>query len=325
MIKTTFKDVGNGDSVLIEWEKNNQQYIGIIDCKKKDSANPIINHLETLINYKIYFIALSHPHYDHYSGLLELLEYIEKKNIRVYRFLHTLNITPYYLNFVSDDAAEKNTLLKILEKIDDLYRKKIILDVGHSSLDYTLNLSDNVKLHCLSPSDEESKAFVDIVNNYSDKNTIHCRNAANLLSTIFKISYLGKCILLTSDSTSMTFIRLLERHLEELNSHSLELGQIPHHGSKKNYVALFWKTIRNQKGCPVAFSVGNNKHGHPSYEVIESLKSLDYEPQFTSILNGALRYYQELSKDSWALINALEDNSENAEVYESMDLAYRLS
>ena len=42
-MKITFKDVGQGDSIIIEWLDDDKRRVGIIDCKKKGRFNPVIS------------------------------------------------------------------------------------------------------------------------------------------------------------------------------------------------------------------------------------------------------------------------------------------
>ena len=59
MTKITFKNVGQGDSIIIEWSNDkNEKKIGIIDCKKNDSNNPILKHIQDFNIEEIDFIYL---------------------------------------------------------------------------------------------------------------------------------------------------------------------------------------------------------------------------------------------------------------------------
>ena len=44
-MKITYKDVGQGDSIILEWEKNEEKKIGIIDCNRKGKRNPVLEHI----------------------------------------------------------------------------------------------------------------------------------------------------------------------------------------------------------------------------------------------------------------------------------------
>ena len=76
----TFKNVGHGDSIIIEWDviekdKKKVTKLFIIDCKKVERKNPVISYLKKCVNPQIEYLIISHPHNDHYSGMLELMQY----------------------------------------------------------------------------------------------------------------------------------------------------------------------------------------------------------------------------------------------------------
>lgn len=100
MINITFKNVDQGDSILLEWQnEEDETIIGIIDCNlKKDKSNPILNYIIKNRIQKIEFMLLSHPHFDHYSGLVELLEFIIQNKIKLRNFLHTCIYVKQYVN-----------------------------------------------------------------------------------------------------------------------------------------------------------------------------------------------------------------------------------
>ena len=83
MLKLTFKNVEQGDSIILEWEDDGISRIGLIDCKNAFRTNPTINFIKALNLTKIDFILLTHPHQDHFSGFSELLDYCIQNNIEI--------------------------------------------------------------------------------------------------------------------------------------------------------------------------------------------------------------------------------------------------
>ena len=100
-LKVTFKDVGQGDSIIIEWRKNSKSYVGIIDCNlKTNNRNPILEHIKILSTKEISFIILSHPHYDHFSGFEDLFNYCEKNKIIIKNFIHTAHANIIFIAYL---------------------------------------------------------------------------------------------------------------------------------------------------------------------------------------------------------------------------------
>ncbi len=75
MVEIVFKNVGQGDSIILEWESSEEgtKKIAIIDCNLNKNENPVLQHLIELNLHEIEFVILSHPHEDHFSGFHELL------------------------------------------------------------------------------------------------------------------------------------------------------------------------------------------------------------------------------------------------------------
>lgn len=97
MVKVTFKNVGQGDSILLEWNQDDEDKIAIIDCNRYLNNNPVLDYIKLKEYREINFMILSHPHLDHFSGFVELLNYCKNNNIKIRRFLHTAQTTPDYL------------------------------------------------------------------------------------------------------------------------------------------------------------------------------------------------------------------------------------
>ena len=89
----TFFNVGNGDSILIEWETDNCRKFGLIDCYDSydDNERPVFNYLRDLwlkyrgdgdipdVNPFFEFVLMTHAHLDHYSGLLRIMRIMGTK------------------------------------------------------------------------------------------------------------------------------------------------------------------------------------------------------------------------------------------------------
>ena len=84
-----FSNVGQGDSIVLEWDYNGTTKYGIIDCKLTNNGNPTIEYLELIKPTQIEFIILSHPHTDHFSGMSDLLEYLVFNKIDIRYYMHT--------------------------------------------------------------------------------------------------------------------------------------------------------------------------------------------------------------------------------------------
>jgi beta-lactamase superfamily II metal-dependent hydrolase len=290
----TFKNVGQGDTILLEWKRNNEQYIGIIDCKRnQQDENPVIEYLQSLGRFKLYFILLTHPHEDHCEGILELLQFIHDQQIEVFRFYHSFQVDARYL----DKKAERAGMLmqRIRTMINLLEKKGAIRSGGWIGVGNILVTNEKFTISCLSPSLRELQKYQSKINYLEEKSLKDSRRAGNYLSTILKIETSHYISLLTADAEKLTFKRLINRHWEELSGKPLLLGQIPHHGSKDNYHENFWHKFSRQQTPLAAISVGDNSYKHPSLTVLESLHSAGYGIHCTNKVNDGAVFYDAIS------------------------------
>jgi competence protein ComEC len=73
VVSVTFKNVGQGDSIIIDWGSKKDRKYAIVDCNLFEGRNPILEHIKDNNVHSIEFAILTHPHSDHFSGFLELL------------------------------------------------------------------------------------------------------------------------------------------------------------------------------------------------------------------------------------------------------------
>lgn len=284
MIKVTFLNVGQGDSIVLEWiDENQKNIVGIIDSNKTNTGNPTINFLETIKFDHIKFIILSHPHSDHFSGILNLLNYCEKNLIKVKYFSHTSIIKAEYFNSCFKDNISTTEFINLFTKLKKMdLENNIVCNAVNVGLCDTIPLNADLYLKFLSPSKVEQDRFI----NNENYNDLHEEEAgsnpqANALSTIIKIYSNSWYILLTADSDKPSFLRILKKQNSEI-SQKMVLGQGPHHGSKLNFAHLFWQKIIKEDETPIVISVGKNGYGHPNLDVIKKFENLKFNVTTTT-------------------------------------------
>lgn len=326
-MKITFKDVGQGDSIIIEWIKDGINKIGIIDCCKKGKINPTLTHVDNLKYTEIEFIILSHPHKDHYSGLFELLKYIEKNKIIVKRFSQTIMLagpTVYwkYFEINSSDSRELNQIIKKTKELVELnlIKKNDTLLDGKS-----FKIEDNIELECLAPSTDDVALFQKIVKLDANINLKEASKAANLLSTVIKLQIDDNFILFTSDAECSALLGIINNYSVNFKGTKFHVCQLPHHGSEKNIFEDFWKIVETIDEKHAIISAGQNKkYNHPSYSVIEKFHKNGYQIHCTNIVNGMTEFTDSLKALKKASLT-LDGCSELAEEYmKSNDRVFEL-
>lgn len=276
MVKITFKNVGQGDSILLEWESNGINRIGIIDCNLYQNSNPVLDHIIENRLLEIEFLILSHPHLDHFSGYFELLNYFRDNKISVKRFLHTSYMTKEYLMSASRSIIGATELSRLYGLLKEM-RQNNELDVFiiDANPDLKIPIGDNFFLEALAPSALESDKYARSVQYPFDEEISSANPNANWLSTVLRLFNSEINVILTSDSEKNILSRIGGKNTGRLGNEKLVLAQIPHHGSKKNLNKTFWQMRKRPQNTPVVISVGMNNYNHPAIEVIDFFERLN--------------------------------------------------
>ncbi len=316
-MKITFKDVGQGDGIVIEWvDDSGIEKIGLIDCNMRGKENPVLEHIKsTKGKYKrIEFAILSHPHEDHYSGFLQLFNYLEETNIPIARFGQTIFFKGAELYWKYFEVGSKATKLitAIQKKWLELnsQNKKLILRIEDLVANVTLRIDEHVSITCMAPShddflDYQKRVKFDEINKEKEAS-----QAANLLSTFLKLSYKEYNFLFTSDTETVSSNRSLKHDPHHLEGVKFHLCQMAHHGSSRNYDPEFWNKIDTFLIQNAVASAGNG-YKHPSFKVLEGFHKNGYKVYCTNIVNGMKDFVSMLHKNS----KALDTFSEIAEEY----------
>jgi beta-lactamase superfamily II metal-dependent hydrolase len=282
MFKVLFFNVGQGDSIVLEWEENGISYLGIIDCKNNNGLNPVLDFLVANPKHIVKFIVLSHFHDDHFSGYSELFNYCLNANRGTEYFIHTIQpVTGQIYNkiFTSQKLqnAVKNFILS-LDAFDPLINNVVMAQVGHAPI----NLTSSVKLLIHAPT---GKTYHTLTKQISRKVNVKPATRAdiNQLATILEISNEGKFILLTSDAIKKGFRNLSNK----LNVGQCVLAQAPHHGSNYNLREKFWEKLNRVDACPIVFSVGDEPQDKlPDFYTVDFFRKEGYDIHSTNCVYG---------------------------------------
>lgn len=279
-MKLIFKYVGQGDSIIIHWKDQQANKFIIIDCNENEGTVPTLDYITSFENAEVDLIFLSHPHDDHYSGMLKLLLTCEQKEIPVKYFFHTAQYLQQYLEKSVNSVKsrkELTTLFLLLKK----KRNQGGLTLG--SIDAAtfgpVSFAQSWKLSVLSPSSIEYDKYTqssDLPVTRRDQNN---NPNANWLSTIISIENQNSIYLLTSDCEKFSLRRIDKDQFDQKKK--LIIGQAPHHGAFANHSNAFWRKRNWSKIPQIAISTGPNSYGHPSPEAISFFQKNGYNIRVT--------------------------------------------
>lgn len=292
MIRVIFKNVGQGDSIIIEWEHESKVKIGIIDCNLYNNKNPVVEYLIARSITEIEFVVLTHYHLDHFSGFSEVFDYCKNNNIRIKSFHHTISsqaIHIYDKIFTSKKLETANS--KFFDSLDSL-GKLLADEIPTTRHTKGINLSKDIYLSFLAPDGKVDRKIARQISRKVNKK-IFTDADINKLSIVLLIKYFENGILFTSDAPKESF-RILKGRI----STEISIAQIPHHGSIENYYDRFWSKLSRINKCPVVFSVGDEpKDKLPNRETVEFIDKLDYDIHSTNIVYGILEYFFGTNQD----------------------------
>ena len=284
MVNLTFKNVGQGDSVVIEWNDNGDEKVAVVDCNLYLGHNPVLNHIVDRKYETIEFLLLSHPHKDHYSGFKNLIEHCRSQGIKIYRFLHTAKISPDYLMSINSSNESDKILFKLFDLLKTMRENGEIETFGIEAIpELVIPIGREFSIKVLAPTARDEDNFIRNANYPFDEEGDNGRPNANWLCTLLVLFHneSKNYVVLSSDVKG----EYLNRIKGDFKDTKLVLGQVPHHGSKSNLFKPFWQNRKRSSSTPVVISVGKNNYSHPSDEVITFFHTLQNYVLYTTANN----------------------------------------
>ncbi len=183
----------------------------------------------------IELVVLTHPHADHLNGLIYVLDRYTVKS------------------FVSEKVENRSEGFSQL--MESLRKQRIPVQyvlAGNKSV-----LSDKTTIHIVGPTQHFLK---------ETSPTGKISESGEFSSLLTLVSYGQFSALLTGDSQA----RELSEAVEQFSLSDLTVLQLPHHGSK---TGLNREILLSLSPKLAVISVGKNKYGHPTTEVLDLLNT----------------------------------------------------
>ena len=312
MLTVRFNNVGNGDSIIIQVDVNGKKIVGLIDCAVATKhalhprhRNPTLNWLRNQTDVDVIdFMMLTHPHYDHYSGFSEVLQYCLDNGIRVNRFFHTLALTE---QFKIDENIHANEIVKKLighvpENVSLLGKIFVKLKelAGRGLYDRNLPtlllkerylLGKEVFLQTLAPAGAELEGFVKNRKIVSF-DTLSQKEENDLINSLSYVSYIkaygDHFILFTADALPHTIQNVISDPLIKVDSQcNHRIIQVPHHGGDSYHIAELWDFFSNCSDKTAVISSGTNEvYQHPSHRVVKYIDDKGFIIHATNFVFG---------------------------------------
>jgi len=185
------------------------------------------------------YLVLTHPHADHYTGL-------------VYVFKH-LQVNHFY------DTRMNNTDATMDEFVRRQAKKEPNCTTTYPSPGDSLDWDANVQVKVFHSCPKAGKS-----SDFGDKSG----QALNDCSIVLKLTYQDTSVLLTGDMQDDVEAQLVSQYGDQLQADVLKVG---HHGSRHSSSQDFLNLVKPK----IAYiEVGQNTYGHPTPETLTRLKDM---------------------------------------------------
>jgi hypothetical protein len=279
-IEITVFGPGIGESIVIHcpgigW--------GVIDCciSEKHSGKIVhpLAYLKALHVEELAFIALSHPHEDHYLGMNELLDYYNGRLQRVVYYMGdgVRELLTYQARQAIPGSYSLFRLVEVIKSIDQAEKngatKRRLGEMTDIIPVTQVNIPDyppfRVHIQALSPSAESIKQYVDLLRKHIPREGEILEKlpdkSHNLIASAIWCSVGDVKILLGSDvekgSNDYTGWRGILRNMDR-PSLAANIIKVAHHGSSSSFLAPAW-TLHIQKGLPISIITPFTRSGRP--------------------------------------------------------------
>jgi beta-lactamase superfamily II metal-dependent hydrolase len=282
-------NVGQGDSILVEFPEGSW---GVVDCKN-DSISGMPSALEFLVRAGITslaFVCLTHPHADHYSGLVPILDHFEDNIEKLWMFrLDSIHWAKFLE--VKHNAAttpKRRGRFNQLYEIFRHYAEKLKED-RVELLDANVRLPSigGVEIDCLAPRPRELGAYQSSLARWAERPTEY-KADENRLSTVLRLKYGQTTVILGADARTESWIDIDRETRRRGDSTAANLVKVSHHGSKEGYFSRAWESMSKPNLTHGAISSGS-KYGHPDREVIGALRELKVRLHCTNYAASCLK------------------------------------
>ncbi len=247
---------GIGESIIINTPCGKW---GVIDCYtsslNEPKKNPVLKVLNDNGVNKLEFVALTHPHKDHYRGMSQLLEKFYGKISEFWRFDGFTPKTLKWLKLQRMNKCDKNhnkisTNMRELDKIFYLVkrqRQQKQLDIKRLSAQQILFKSEKFQITSIAPNANVLESFEEKLKFAQKEESLEIIGSSNenRISGILRIKYGRFDSVFLGDSDNYSQKEMLNDLMKNKAELSPKFFKVSHHGSKEGFYKDLWKSFKN--------------------------------------------------------------------------------
>jgi beta-lactamase superfamily II metal-dependent hydrolase len=283
MLSLHFLNVGRGDCTIIELKTHDVHAFGLVDCNRTITRHsPAKDKLIQLGAKKLAFVCVTHPDSDHYTGILDVLEYFEVEQFITYPILNSLSskslfkkLLIQYKEFAKgqDNSQISKSIVELIKIL--LHAEKNFLKQGNWNEvtgyynEQAIAGFPGIGFFGVMPPAAVKGRFSQALNQGQVGATFN----NNDLSAGLLVQYAGQQILLAADVPGAnwdTYKKIQRRLSSKIQS---SICKIPHHGSKHDCNDSFVELVfgKNENSSTKLGIISANGTTHPHKEAFQKL------------------------------------------------------
>lgn len=294
MLSIWVLNVGHGDSIVLRYDGPSGSSFGVVDSNAKAGRPPpALEKLESLGAERLSFVALTHPHADHYTGLSKIIERFAGEIDHLYTFPvdafiegRRKDLAALYAKFAQSTESRtiKSQAIEFI-KILRLAEEAIGLDrweepAGTYNRLFPVGFEGVELIATLPPKKAKGSYFRRIVS--GDYGALDYSNKQNQLSLAFTVKYGGAEIVLGGDGTFDNWMFQRRQWQDNDIPSNATVVKLPHHGSKHDCTEGVLDHVFAESGDRVAVASADGKR-HPHPETYKALADRSIKPYCTNL------------------------------------------
>ena len=282
-------NAGYGESIVLELPGNRW---GVVDCYapqlSQPSRNPTLQFLRNRSVETLEFLALTHPHKDHYHGLKDLLDHLTVKAFWWFAGVSSGDLARL-VNGLRVEAYETRDRDRQLSAryLDRIFRT--VIERRNTGTLQTTQMSDfkplfplpfggehpaeSVIIHALAPQTDTVQRYQEKLHSCFEDETLKRKLPAldqNQISAALLIEYGKTRIILGGDVETESWQEVLARVApSRLKAHAVKVS---HHGSQNGYCTGLWPLLCEDSST-IAVIAPSRRHSLPNAAAIEHIRA----------------------------------------------------
>ena len=313
-------NAGYGESIVLEMPGDRW---GVIDCYapelNKPDLNPTLQFLRTRSVQRLEFVALTHPHEDHYQGITDLLDYLEVAYFWWFDGVSSSDL-PRLINGLREEAGEQKTKDRSKQR-SIRYLDQMFLTVIEQQKAHTLGITQmahfselyprpvggmhprgTVQIRALAPCTNTVQRYQAKLHQCFKDEQLKQKMAAldhNQISAALLVEYGETRIILGGDVENKSWADVLSQtDHSRLKAHAVKVS---HHGSNNGYCPALWPLLCAD-GKTIAIITPSHSHSLPNEDAVTHIR--ESTTQIVSTCTPAITFSTGPSFEAWEAYDA---------------------